>query len=252
MVRVYSGPTGFALHTKTAPAVNDSFGGTVAGGADLDGDGVPDFATSTPPTNPTGPAVPTAFARGAVHAFSGATGQAIGVIAGFAPGSNMGGWLAMLRDSNADGFGEIVSGSPADDAPGLTNCGSVEIVQVIGFGGYGAGNSSLQLTFLNGPPGALSNGLLFVTGATPSSAGIIAADLVPGNTTVGSPPIPVWIGQSPALLLHPVAYDASGAWSLGVDLKFLPLAGTVIFTQAFELNPAGVYASGGLQLLFGH
>ena len=157
----------------------------------------------------------------------------------------------MLSDTNGDGFAEIVCGSTRDETALGTDGGSVEILSFVGWGNYLAGNGTLQLVRLNGVPGALADGLVLALGATPGSAGVIAADLAPGISQSGSPAFPLYLAVTPALVQLPVTYDATGAWGLGVNLRNPALAGTTIFAQAFELAPGGVVSSGGLQMLFG-
>jgi hypothetical protein len=251
VVRVYSGFSGSLLRTHVAAAVNDGFGVDVAGGADLDGDGITDYATSTPEANPTGPPVPPGAANGAVIAFSGATGLPIGTVVGQAPGSSIGTSLAMVRDVNFDGFAEVVVGSPRDDGPTLLDAGSVELVELAGHRPYGFGNSLLQLSCQSGPAGIASAASLTVAGAQSLDAGIIAADLAPGSLVV-PPSIPVLVGLTPGLIVHPVTYDFSGVWSYGFSLRSPPLAGTVIYVQAFDLTPGGIAASAAVELLFCH
>jgi hypothetical protein len=252
VVRLYSGASGVVIHTLTGLFPMDRFGRSVGGGGDLDGDGVPDFATSAPEANLSGPPCPGAPALGIVRAYSGATGAPIGAYAGPAPGANVGTALAMLRDWNGGGFGEVLVGSPRDETAAMADGGSAQLVQLVGHLAFGTGNGPLQLVFLNGPPGALSAGLLFAHGALPL-AGFVAADLAGGNIAFGPQPIPVFLGLTPALVIQAVGFDAAGHWGLGMNLRHPALSGAVVFVQAFEGSPPGlVIASAGLQLLFGN
>ena len=232
--------------------INDGFGGAVAGGVDLDGDGIPDFVSSTPVVNASGPQVPYASARGVVRAFSGVTGFPIGVVSGFVAGSGMGGSLAVLRDSNGDGIGEVVSGNVSDDTALGIDGGSVEVVTFAGAQTYGSGNGALQLTFNGWTPGVPAIGVVLASGAGASHAGVIAADFAPGNSTIGTPPIPVYLGLTPSLIIYPVVFNLPGAWGLGIDLRNPILAGMVLYVQAFDVGGATITASPGLQLMFCH
>jgi hypothetical protein len=168
--------------------------------------------------------------------------------AGGAPGASIGTALAMIRDSNGDGFGEVVVASPRDDSLVMQDGGSVEVIEFTGSAAFGTGNGSLQLARVNGPPGFLSAGAIVASGAAPSSPGLIAADLAYARTTISGAPL--YLALSPALLAVPITYDATGAWSAPVDLRQPLLAGLVVYTQAFELAGASIVASGGLELLF--
>ena len=67
-VFVYSGATGVLLHRFDGDAASDSLGGSVAGGGDLDGDGVPDVAAGATQMSSGDPS------PGYVRAWSGAAG----------------------------------------------------------------------------------------------------------------------------------------------------------------------------------
>ncbi len=249
-VRAYSGLGGALLFSITSPVLADSFGGALAGGRDLDGDGVADFVTSTPGLNPSGIQPPAGSALGVVRAYSGATGALIGLVAGRAPGANYGGALAMLADTNGDGFDEVVVGAGQDDTIFGTDAGSVDVIEFAGALGFGVGNGTLQLGVIHGPFGANWVGALRASGAGPGAAGFIAADLAPANTTIANPPIPLYLAVTPALLLQPITFDGSGAWSTPVLLRQPAVAGLVAYAQAFEVSGPTFVASGGMQLLF--
>ncbi|MAG57860.1 MAG: hypothetical protein CMJ83_16370 [Planctomycetes bacterium] len=96
---VYSGQTGALLYSIPGAAAGDRFGVAVAGGADVTGDGVDDFAVGASRSDLGG------LDSGLVAVYSGATGNLARVLVG-STGFNLGESVS-LGDLDGDGFAEI-------------------------------------------------------------------------------------------------------------------------------------------------
>src|ERR1044071_9839265 len=99
-------------------AAEEQLGFAVATVPDVDGDGRPDFATSSP----TG-----ANSFGIVRVYSGATGTLLWSAQGPAAGSQFGACVAGLGDVDGDGRGDIAVGAYFADFAGALGAGSVRI-----------------------------------------------------------------------------------------------------------------------------
>jgi hypothetical protein len=109
-----SGADGSRIWSLRGAVASASFGWKVAGGGDVDHDGVPDLLVGVP-NEPVG--MPVTF-PGVVRVFSGATGQLLHVLAGVTPGGGFGQSLADARDVDGDGHADIVVGSPSEGVGG--------------------------------------------------------------------------------------------------------------------------------------
>ena len=92
-VQVISGASGDVLHTINAQAGFVEFGGTLVGPGDLSGDGVPDLVVGDPWHSN----------RGAVHAYSGASGALLYSVTGTETVARFGQDLTAAGDWNGDG-----------------------------------------------------------------------------------------------------------------------------------------------------
>jgi len=94
------------LFEVTSPLPPTDFGGFgIAGGTDLDGDGIPDFAVTDstydlPFTN-----------AGAIHAFSGLNGALLWTVTGTSTTPSMGQSVSMPGDLNGDGYADVLGNS---------------------------------------------------------------------------------------------------------------------------------------------
>jgi hypothetical protein len=119
---VYSGRTGARLYRLISPAGGaDAFGAAVAGGRDLDGDGVPDIVVGAPSASRDGQPL-----CGSIYVFSGATAQELYDVDG-APYDRLGSAVAMIADINGDGRAEVVAGSPGLEDTTGTGVGGISV-----------------------------------------------------------------------------------------------------------------------------
>lgn len=106
-VRVYSGDTGRILYSFDGDSPADQLGAAVAGGGDVDGDGVPDFAAAAPGDDNTG------TDAGSVRVYSGATGNVLYTLDGQA-GEFFGFSIDLTGDIDGDGAADLLVGAPGD------------------------------------------------------------------------------------------------------------------------------------------
>ena len=102
MARVYSGADGSVIHTFFGGAAEDKFGGAVAGAGDVDGDGHADVLVG---------ALQEQGSLGAVHLFSGATGERLARHTGFVPNGQLGVWVSGGLDLDGDGAPDYAAGA---------------------------------------------------------------------------------------------------------------------------------------------
>jgi len=122
-VVVFDGALGTVLYrvNNMSPWAYDDFGSSVAGGRDLDADGVPDWVVGVPRDQTSNGPV-----SGSVVAFSGATGLPIRkmVDPDGEAGDELGRSVALIDDLNGDAVADILAGAINDDDGG-TNAGAV-------------------------------------------------------------------------------------------------------------------------------
>lgn len=106
---VFSGADGSVLLQLEGLAALDRFGQALAAGEDLDSDGVPDLVIGAPLA---------AAGRGAVSAFSGATGLRLFHLVGEQQGDEFGRAVALVGDVDGDGRSELLIGAPHCGAAG--------------------------------------------------------------------------------------------------------------------------------------
>jgi FG-GAP repeat/FG-GAP-like repeat len=120
---VFSGATGALIFTITSPVVErqlPSFGFAVAGGKDLNGDGIPDFAIGAPLVN--------SF-KGAAYIFNGSDGTLQRKLKSPAPQAfaKFGASIALSPDVTGDRRPDILVGAPDHTVNGLLNAGEAFI-----------------------------------------------------------------------------------------------------------------------------
>jgi len=108
---VYSGADGALLYTLGGQLADDHAGQSVAGGDDLNGDGVPDFALGAPDSF-TWVVQWFSSTQGAVYFFSGADGSLLDTRRGSGDYvTGFGSAVAMAGDVNGDGNGDVAIGT---------------------------------------------------------------------------------------------------------------------------------------------
>ncbi len=110
VVIVVSGQTGQNLAWLRGESPLDGFGSVLAGGRDVDGDGLPDLLVGMPGSDGAGPAAGAAV----VHAAP--WGERILRLAGDHAGAILGAAVALPGDLDRDGRGEVLLGAPMDDS----------------------------------------------------------------------------------------------------------------------------------------
>jgi hypothetical protein len=122
-VFVYSGASGQLLYRWDGPEGFGAFGSTIAGGGDVDGDGVPDVIVGAPGSSPGG--VPVA---GSAFVFSGATGELLLRWDGIERDGTLGQSVAILGDLTGDGRAEVAVGAPTESPGGLRGAGAAVVL----------------------------------------------------------------------------------------------------------------------------
>jgi hypothetical protein len=126
---VFSGATGALLFTMASPAASNankipSFGNAVAGGLDLNGDGIPDFVIGAPNEK---------NFQGAAYVFSGSNGALLLSLKGPRQAfAKFGTSVAVSPDVTGDGRPDILVGAPDVTVSGLQNAGEVLIFKATG------------------------------------------------------------------------------------------------------------------------
>jgi FG-GAP repeat len=121
-VFVFSGKTGALIFTIPSPAAEKqpSFGSAVAGGKDLDHDGIPDFAVGAPLLK---------SSQGGVFLYKGSDGSLLRKLHITTPQrfSNFGASINLTGDFTGDGRADVFVGAPGQDVDGLINAGEAFI-----------------------------------------------------------------------------------------------------------------------------
>lgn len=117
-VRLYSGLDGSEIYTVSGVNTLDLFGFSLAGNADVNADGVPDFVVGAQRTDFSG------MDAGSAYVFSGVDGSELYRFDGEAAGDDFGRSVA-LADLDADGHADIMVGAPLHDINGVPDVGRV-------------------------------------------------------------------------------------------------------------------------------
>lgn len=119
---VFSGKTGALIFTIPSPAAEKehSFGAAVAGGKDLDNDGIPDFAVGAPLLK---------SSQGGVFLFKGSDGTLLRKLRVATPQrfSKFGASISLIDDFTGDRRADVFVGAPDQDVGGLINAGEAFI-----------------------------------------------------------------------------------------------------------------------------
>ncbi len=119
----FSGATGALIFRWEGFARFDEFGAAVAGGQDVDGDGIPDVVVGAPGASPG-----ELSGAGSAFVFSGATGQLLFRWDGQAAGESLGRAVALIGDLDGDGRAEVLVGAPYASPNGLSGAGTVFVL----------------------------------------------------------------------------------------------------------------------------
>jgi hypothetical protein len=122
-VFVYSGASGRLLYRWDGQARFDTFGAAVAGGDDVDGDGVPDVIVGAPGASPGG-----LTGAGSAFVFSGATGELLFRWDGQEHDAALGQSVGILGDLDGDGRAKVLVGTPYASPGGRDGAGSVFVL----------------------------------------------------------------------------------------------------------------------------
>jgi FG-GAP repeat protein len=149
-VYIYSGADGSLLIEKGGKNVDDRFGKSVAGGADLNQDGYPDLIIGAPKTDRAAEAD-----VGSIYIYSGLDGALLRHIVGQDQDDFFGYSVSSAGDVNVDGYPDLIVGAYKADPLGNDNAGAAYV--------YSGANSSLLYQW-NGQAASDSFGLA-VSGA---------------------------------------------------------------------------------------
>jgi hypothetical protein len=141
-------------------------GYSVDGGADVSGDGVPDFIVGAPLASPNG-----VFNAGSAFVYSGSDGSLLYQVDGTDSGQVVGVSVALLGDVNGDNRADFLIGAPYADPGGLSDAGSAYLY------------SGMNGILLQQKDGAAQDDNF---GWSVARAGIINADAIP-DYVVGAP-----------------------------------------------------------------
>ena len=223
-VRVHSGADGSLVHFWSGSLIGDAFGQTVAGGSDVDGDGVPDLVIGVPQFVDNGLSF---LGPGYARVFSGANGSMLATSQGSANNEGYGRAVAGLGDADGDGFGDWAVGSPSACACGA-NWGLVEVRSYAGI-----------------PPGSF----LFDPGCPGSGGTVPLIQTGGGSPTVGNGQFSLLLskalGNTTALLLMGASASSWGGIPLPLDLSALGMPGCFLLVSpdivfARTTSPAGL------------
>ncbi len=212
VARIFSGATSMSL-TTVFGAPDSGFGTSVAGGADLDGDGRLDMAVASTE----------AGLGGVVEVYDALDGTLRATFPASAPAAGLGTLLDRLGDVDGDGLDDLLVFAPG---AGPTAGGSVQVVRALG--GHGA-------PVLAGT-GALQAGTPFTFTLDDALPGALTWFVV-GTSYVGVPFLGGVLGPSPDLLLARVADGAGtivvpGTWPAGIPV------GSTIWVQGWSADAA--------------
>ena len=121
-VFVYSGMSGSLLYRFHGESAGDQLGSSIAGGVDVNLDGVPDFLMATALADPNG-----LTDAGTAYVYSGADGTLLHRIDGEAQHAAFGNAIGATEDLNGDGAADLLIAQSAKEVDGNSLVGSVHV-----------------------------------------------------------------------------------------------------------------------------
>ncbi len=113
LVRVVSGASGLVIRTHSGVNGGDRFGEAVAGGGDINNDGVPDYIVGASDAD-------VGYSNsGTISAYSGADGSLIAQVHGQVKNGHLGEGLCLVGDVNKDGYFDFGGGERLGDSGGV-------------------------------------------------------------------------------------------------------------------------------------
>ncbi len=235
-VFIVSGKNGAVIHTLYGSA-NSSFGYSLGGLGDIDGDGRGDIVIGGPGMKTNG------VATGGVSIYSGKTGSLLAVKYGSAADDWFGYCVAGGGDANHDGYGDFAVGAPFSDFGG-TSTGNAGLFSAVcgtntSYGvGCPSGSGSTPNLTMTGCASPGTSLLLSVSNALGGAHGLLVigtnqtAMPITGGCTLGTFPIYSLISVT---LTNPGSPSGGGFIAVGSLPADLPIAGFA--TQMFVIDP---------------
>ncbi|HYC78399.1 MAG TPA: integrin alpha [Planctomycetota bacterium] len=244
----YSGSNGALIGITSGTFVGESFGYSLAGGADWDGDGDGDLFVGAP-------VVTSTLAPGAVHVIDVLAGTTLAVASDVAPGSTrFGTAVAVSPDLTGDGAADLVVGAPFSSTGGLSLNGAATVrtgfaPSTTGATPFGSacgppGAPPPLLRLYGGPPSASAGAPQFavaITRCAPQAPTLLAVGL--SANAWGSLSLPLSLGAlgmpTCSLLVSPDLVLAGKASAWGVSSFAAPIpqnpafVGSVVYVQGF-------------------
>ena len=125
-VLVYSGASDRVIHKFVGRSPGDSFGYSLAGAGDVNGDGYDDLIVGAPYEDHEVADAVIADA-GCAHVISGRDGEVLYTFGGPSEGDALGWSVGALGDVNRDGHADVVVGAPFHEAKGSPDAGLVQV-----------------------------------------------------------------------------------------------------------------------------
>ena len=241
-----NGSNGFIVNGIGIPGIlgNDRSGSAVSSLGDFNGDGIDDFAISSPDADPNGVrsagqsyvVFGNSDGFGAVLNLSDLNGANGFAINGIGEDGLSGFSLSGAGDVNGDGLNDVVIGAPDVDLEGLQAAGQAYVL----FGRGASFESSVDLTDLDGSNGFAINGVSAFddTGFAVSSAGDINADGIDDlivSAPEGDPGGAIGINSGEVY----VVFGASDGFSAAIDLSSLDGSNGFVVNGGLGISGAG-------------
>lgn len=189
------------IYLYTGLSQSDSFGGSVAGAGDANGDGTPDYIIGAPFVDGFG------TNAGAAYLYSGNGGGLIRQFDGAAANVRLGAKVAGGADVDGDGTPDQAAAGPGATTGGLTNSGQVIVY---------SGATGAQLYNITGPVGFSTFGEALALGDVNNDN---RADIIIGawNENFGTGAVYVYSGANGAQLYSWPGPSSGSRWGYDVD-----------------------------------